>query len=266
MRRSWVCIGILGSLAFLWADPEDPASRRWREDQTEKALKGNVSSMLALGDRYLVEGEKDLARKWFRDAADLNATEGVWKLIGIEERRPLKERAQIVEKLYRELIAHQEPRGYFRLGRLYSWPKSPLRDLKRGRLYLEDAAERGVLDAKLLLGKLYLGNWEHSQNFFVAIEWLSKAAREKSPEAHRHLGMVYRYGMGTSQNLEKAWEHYSEAAKLKDAESMFIIAEALYEGKDISQDLPRAHRYYTDAAENGYSRANDRLKERKFNP
>jgi TPR repeat protein len=250
----------------LGADPEDPASRRWREDRMESAMEGHVPSMLSLGDRYLIEGEKELAKKWYREAADLQVSEGLWKIIGIEERRPLSERAKDMEKLYRELMSFGESRGSYRLGRLYTWPKSPLRDPDKGRLHLEDAASQGVLEAKLLLGKLFLGTWNHPQNFQRAIDWLSQAAKSKSAEANRHLGMIYRYGLGAKQDLEKAWGHYSTAARLKDGESMFIIAEALYLGKDISKDLPRAHRYYLQASEQGHLKARDRLREKSFTP
>jgi len=263
---AWIPLGLCLGLGTLTADPEEVASLRWREDQMERALEGHVPSMLALGDRYLLEGEKDLARKWYRRVADMQVAEGLWKLIGIEEQRPLKERAELMEKLYRELIALGDPRGHFRLGRLYCWPESPIRDLDKGRMYLVDAATQGVIESQLLLGNLYLGTWGHPQDFLMAIDWFGRAAKKGSAEANRHLGMIYRYGLGAKQDLNRAWSFYAEAARQKDGESMFVIAEALYEGKDITRDLPRAHSYYFQAAEQGVLRAKDRLRELSFKP
>lgn len=247
----------------LQAELESESQRERRFELTEKGLQGDIPSIMQLGNKYLLEGDKELAIKWFRDAADLSHESALWKLVGIYEHLPLIERSQIVKGLYEELIVLGQPEGHYRLGRLYQWSGHPLYQPDFGDIYLKDAAKLGVTEAKLLLGKLYMGDWNHKQDTLQAVDYLTQAS-SKSGEACRHLGMIYRYGVGVKTNLELAWRYYGQGARLSDTDSMFAIAEALFLGEDIVQDKPRAHRYYFDAAKLGHREASRQLKSLDF--
>ena len=248
----------------LKAELESAPQRERRFELTEKSLEGDVPSMMMLGNQYLLEGDKELAIKWFREAADRSHEPALWRLVGIYEHRPLIERGEIMKGLYEELIVLGNPRGYYLLGRLYQWPNHPLYQPDLGDIYLKDAASQAVTEAKLLLGKLYMGEWNHKQDLLQSVDYFTQATKDKSGEACRHLGMIYRYGVGVKTNLELAWRYYGQGARLGDTDSMFAIAEALFLGKDIVQDKPRAHRYYYDAAKLGHREAARQLKSLDF--
>ena len=216
--------------------------------------------MLQLGGQFQLEGDWVLAERWYRKAADGGDASALWGLVGIHERRALKDRAVIMESLYQELITLGQAQAYYRLGRLYSWEDSPLRDPDLGDMYLRDACRLGVVEAKLLLGRLFLGEWGHRQDYLQAIDYFTRASKDKNAEAFRYLGMIYRYGLGNRTDLDLAWRHYGQAARLGDPESMLTIAEALYEGKDIEQDKVKAEQYIRRAAQLGYQDAGKRLK------
>jgi TPR repeat protein len=251
----WVTIG------YLWAVPEEPKLEERRQELLEKALNGEVSAMLHLGGQFQLEGDLTLAERWFRKAADKGDVGAIWSLVGIFERRPLNVRAEIMKSLYEELITLGQPQGYYRLGRLYSWEDSPLRDESLGDMYLRDAVGLGVTEAKLLLGRLFLGEWGHQRDALQAVDYFTQASKDKNPEAFRYLGMIYRYGLGNRTDLDLAWRNYGQAARLGDVESLVIIAEALYEGRDIEKDPPRAEQYFRRAAMLGHRDAEQRLEQ-----
>ena len=264
-RHNFLC---LASLAFfglwgssLWANVEDPKATERREELLEKALGGDVSAMLRLGGQFQLEGDVNLAERWFRKAADKGEASALWGLVALQERRALKDRASTLSSLYQELITLGDAQAYYHLGRLYSWEDSPLKNEDLGDMYLREAGRLGVVEAKLLLGKLFLGEWGHRQDYLQAIDYLTRASKSKNAEAYRHLGMIYRYGLGNRTDLDLAWRHYGQAARLGDPESIYTIAEALYEGKDIEQDKVKAEQYFRRAAELGYQDAGKRLKQ-----
>lgn len=250
--------------AKLVADVEPPLQRERRLDLTERAILGEVPAMMQLAQKYQLEGDKALAIKWFRKAADEGHTAALWKLVGIQERRPLADRATDMKALYEELIESGELRAYHHLGRLHQWPESPIQDVTLGDFYLKEAAKLGVVEAQLLLGKLYMGEWAHPLDYFQAIDFFSQAAKADSGEACRFLGLIYRYGLGVKTQLEKGWQFYSRGAKLGDMEAMYVIAEALYKGDDIEADKIRSHSYYHKAAQLGHREAAKKLKTLNF--
>jgi TPR repeat protein len=265
--RPWLASLMLCGASFcsdLYAELETPSQRQKRFELMDKALEGDIDSMMQLGKRYLLEGDKVLAAKWFRDAADLKHLPALWQLVGIKERAPLAKRAEEMKSLYEELMTYGIAQAYYRLGRLYQWKGHHLHDVTLGDLYLKDAAKMGSTPAKLLLGKLYMGEWNHPKDFLQAVDYFTQASKDKNGEAFRSLGLMYRYGVGVKVDLNLAWKYYGEGARNGDVESMFVIAEALFQGDDIEQDKPRSHRYYFQAAKLGHHEAGRQLKNLDF--
>jgi TPR repeat protein len=252
------------TITALWCGEEDDDVRKRRHQWIERAIGGDLEAMVQLGDLFLYEGDDVLAKKWLNKAVENGVHSALWKLVSIEEHRPLKERAEDMSKLYRQLIQIGDTGGYYRLGRLLAWPDSPLKDHSLADLYLADASDLHVVEAQVLLGRLFMGEWGHRLDHMQAIYHFQRAAKTDSAEAHRNLGLIYRYGIGTRRDLEKAWIHYATSARLGDSDAMYAIAEALYSGEDITKDLARSQTYYRKAAKLGHSQAISRLKRLEF--
>lgn len=262
MIRSVLLLGALST--SLWAVPEHPLEKERREHLMERALKGDVFTMITLGDRFQVEGELELAHKWYREAADRKAPLALWKLVGMARRLPFEEGALKLDPLFDELILLGEVRAHLQKGLLYVNPRSPLHDFALGANQLRLASGLGSSEAQLHLGKLYLGEWGHKADYLQAIDYLTRASRKGQGEAFRHLGMIYRYGLGCDIDLEQAWTYYGEGGRLKDGESLYTVALALYHGDDIQKDVPRSHRYFLEAAELKHPLADKMLKTLDF--
>ena len=252
------------TVEVLWCAEEEFEVRQRRHQWIERAIGGDTEAMVQLGDLFLLEGDDALAKKWFNKAVENGVHAALWKLVSIEEHRPLEQRAEDMSRLYRQIIQAGDARGYYRLGRLLAWPNSPLKDHTLADLYLSDASDLHVVEAQVLLGRLYMGEWGHRHDHMQAIFHFKRAAKTNSAEAHRNLGLIFRYGIGGRRDLEKAWMHYATSARLGDSDAMYAIAEALYSGEDITKDPARSQTYFRKAAELGHSQAISRLKTLEF--
>jgi len=85
------------------------------------------------------------------------------------------------------------------LGLLYINGEGVEEDPQKGKLFLEQAAESGNVDAQNNLGMLYL-----EKNYSAAAYWFDRAARQDFPYAQYNLAVMYLDGLGVKQNKESA--------------------------------------------------------------
>jgi hypothetical protein len=79
------------------------------------------------------------------------------------------------------------------------------------------AAERGNVDAQVMLGLGYTGGVEGVlPDYRQAADWLGKASSQGSTRAQVGLGLLYENGSGVNQDLERARALYSQAAQSSD--------------------------------------------------
>lgn len=99
---------------------------------------------------------------------------------------------------------------------------------KKGRqasVYLEIAAQEGVLEGYLLLAELALEGSDASRNPKRACELLEKAAGFDHPEALFRLAMHYEAGDGVASSAIKAAELFEKASKLNHPQAIRELAQ-----------------------------------------
>lgn len=86
-------------------------------------------------------------------------------------------------------------------------------DERKALSYLEEAAEKGSLQADVYIGSLYYnGGSEVKCNYSLAFRHFAKAAEGGDREGQYYLGMMYRRGHGCTKNLRTARMWLSRSA------------------------------------------------------
>jgi TPR repeat protein len=132
------------------------------------------------------------------------------------------------------------------------------RDFDSAFQLLDTAAQRGVRDAALLLGKLQLG-WANPDAHTKGVTALVSAAAGGSAEASLWLGMAAMQGRGMTVSHEQAREYYRVAAEGGNADAQFEYAQLCRTGTGGPEDAAEARRWLQTAAESGHWRAAENL-------
>ena len=119
-------------------------------------------------------------------------------------------------------------------------------------------AERGDVDAQLLLGEEYHEGDRVPRDYAEAAKWMRKAAEQGNASAQFGLGLMYDHGEGVARD-------YAEAVKLyrKSAEQGFMFAQYFlgvhYLRKAVPRDYAEAAKWMRKAAEQGNATAQIQL-------
>ena len=88
---------------------------------------------------------------------------------------------------------------------------------------LSKKAELCIIAAQYQLGECYSKGIGVKQDYEIAIDWYSKAAKNNNAPAQRTLAAMNRYGIGMTINLKQAFNLYSTAANMGDALAQCIL-------------------------------------------
>ena len=77
---------------------------------------------------------------------------------------------------------------------------------------LKPLAERGQLDAEIILGSIYEKGLGVKQDIKAAIKWYEKAAEKLNPQALFQLGDIYETGNGVDRDSDLALQYFDLAA------------------------------------------------------
>uniref|UniRef100_A0A1I7UVF4 S5 DRBM domain-containing protein n=1 Tax=Caenorhabditis tropicalis TaxID=1561998 RepID=A0A1I7UVF4_9PELO len=106
--------------------------------------------------------------------------------------------------------------------------------------YLTAAAEAGSADALTYLGKMYLDGTPFTpKDYQKAFEYLLKSADKSNPSAQAVLGAMYMKGRGVKKNYEKALKLLTLSADKKNAEGQMYLAELNYKGVPTNKGVHR---------------------------
>ena len=120
-----------------------------------------------------------------------------------------------------------------------------------------EEAERGVADAQVALGVMYLTAQGVEPDVEKALSWLLKAADQSDSNALCNLGIVFDTGFfGTRPpDAIEALKWFRRAASQGHDEAQYNLGVAYAEGKGVTSDRARAIRWWREAAEAGNARA-----------
>ncbi|MDA8647298.1 sel1 repeat family protein [Porticoccaceae bacterium] len=97
---------------------------------------------------------------------------------------------------------------------------------------ITERAESGDAEAQYLVGQSY----KKSQNNLLAVDWLSRSAKQGYTQAQYELGKMYDQGLGIPENNRLAAEWYLSAAEAGLASAQYRLSEMYSSGKADSAD------------------------------
>ena len=125
------------------------------------------------------------------------------------------------------------------------------------RRLAREEAERGVADAQVALGVMYLTAQGVERDVEKALDWLLKAADQSDTDALYNLGVAFDtgfFGMRSPDAME-ALKWFRRAARQGHDGAQYNLGVAFAEGKGVTPDRTRAVKWWLQAAEAGNARA-----------
>ena len=126
--------------------------------------------------------------------------------------------------------------------------------------WLRKAAEQGNAHAQYLLGAVYYRGEYVSQNYAEAVQWFHRAATQGHVEAKALLGDCYCSGFGVSKNDTEAMRWYREAAEQGHANAQVSLGVFYFNGVGVRENKTEAVKWFRKAAEQGHENAIDFLR------
>lgn len=98
------------------------------------------------------------------------------------------------------------------LGKKIFYGKGVPKDPKQAAVWIRKAAEQGHMEGQYRLGWMYVHGLGVTKDDTIAAEWFRKAAEHGYAEAQRWLGAMYGHGYGVPQNIVWAYTWFNLAA------------------------------------------------------
>ena len=96
-------------------------------------------------------------------------------------------------------------------------------DFKQAAVYVEAAAQKGLVDAQYMIGKMYMGGQGVAQNYEKAFSWLKKAAEQDHADSAFEVARFYANGVAVGEDQLRAEEYIRKAASLGHETSIEIL-------------------------------------------
>lgn len=152
---------------------------------------------------------------------------------------------------FREAV-RGNPQAQYAIGINYMLGTEVDKDARKGRFWLERAADAGVGCAWAWLGSIYETGDGVTQDLAKARELFEIAAVEDLDWALVRLAPMLLNGQGGTIDSNRGLSLYKRAAELGHAEASFQVAQRYFEGSIIERDYGAALRYFEQAARQGH--------------
>jgi TPR repeat protein len=150
------------------------------------------------------------------------------------------------------------PGDAWRLAALSMMGEAELRALfasEAAATWVTAAANSGVPEAQLRLGRMLLSGEGAAKDEAAAVAWFAQAAEAGDSEAHNMLGRCLENGWGVARDLDGAARHYAIAATAGDAWAQYNLGHLFLDGIGVPRDRDEAFLWYARASEQGHVRA-----------
>lgn len=128
-------------------------------------------------------------------------------------------------------------------------------DLARAAQWIASAAECGVVDAQLCLGRMHLAGQGVARDAALALRWFERAAAQGSAEAWNMMGRCQEQGWGLAADAAAAACSYRRSAEAGHDWGQYNLGNLLFDGRGVPCDQVGALRWYLQAAQQGHGRA-----------
>jgi len=254
------------------------------------ARQGNAEAQYYVGRQYLigmgVQRSDERAVPWFRKAAAKGHIEARDKLAQLYiNGRGNPETDPDAERWLRESIESALAESRYKLALMYIDGVVVEQDAQEGLRWLRMAAdnwggrshgiddqlnadgrlrmaaELGLADAQLGLGKRYIVGSEVPLNRAEAAKWYYYAAEQGHARAQLTLGWAYGKGEGVTKDYQEASRWFLKAAEQGLAEAEYQIGAAYRRGLGLPQDNVLAYTWFNLAAGHGLRKARTKRRE-----
>ncbi|PYP90807.1 MAG: hypothetical protein DMG65_09875 [Candidatus Angelobacter sp. Gp1-AA117] len=148
-------------------------------------------------------------------------------------------------------LESESPEAMYQAGKAYLAGNGVPADLEKGRTLMDGAAQKGLLDAQLLLGMAYFSGKYLPQDRVKAAPYLQMAASQGNAMAQYYVGAMFLYGTGLEKSAEKAMPYLQRAADQNFADAEYKLGAIYFQGIGVTSDKARACGLYTKAADHG---------------
>jgi TPR repeat protein len=157
------------------------------------------------------------------------------------------------------------PISTYEVGRAYLLGRGVPVDMEKGRMWLDRAAQKGSLDAQMLLGAGYLSGTNLPKDPQLACKYLLQAAQQQNVVgrlrvsqalAQYWVALMFEQGRGVEKSHEKAIQYLQMAANNGSSPAQFDLAGMYNDGTGgMTMDKVRACQLFERAADQGNVKA-----------
>lgn len=155
--------------------------------------------------------------------------------------------------LWYEKAANQgNPSSEFNVGRAYEYGEGVEADYKMALQWYTRAAAKGSVHAQTNLAHMYIDAKGTRKDYKLALKLLLAAADKDHPTALNSLGQIYSGGIGVPKNDALSFEYYRRAADKGFGIAYYNVGSFYFEGnRGKRQDFNAAKNWYERAAAQG---------------
>lgn len=229
-----------------------------RELITEAANADILAAMMFLADEVR-KTEPEIAFNWY-SAASARGQVAATRQLGLMLSNGVAGRERDLGKAFlcfREAADKGDVAAKYLVGECYLRGKGVKRDERRAIEYLREAADGGNLYAMDLLGTCYHQGLGVEKDFKKAFELLSRAHERGYAVATGDLGVLYMKGDGVKADPKKAVELFLKGIAIGDGNCMFYYALCFEGGMGVGANQLKAQEWYKKAAVAGNRLAAD---------
>lgn len=220
-----------------------------REVVTARAEGGDAAAMRLLGAYCMLgyggKADSDAAREWIERAAaagDVPAQRAFGQFVFDED-------AEHACRLWQGAAANGDAIASYMLALSLLDGDGIAQDIAKGMQMLESAADKGYVDALVVLGDHHRVGQVVPQDFARALPWYQRAAQQGHAESMWHLGTMLAEGHGCDPDLGLAVHWLENAAKLGWADAQCAIGVHYLQGDGVPKDERVGARWLRAAAE-----------------
>ena len=153
----------------------------------------------------------------------------------------------------------QSPQAMLQAGKAYLTGDGVAVDLEKGQALIDGAAQKGVLDAQMIIGMGYFAGKYFPQDRAKAAPYLQMAAAQGNAMAQYYVGMMYLRGVGLEKSAENALHYLQRAADQNYAAAEYDLGAMFFQGIGVGTDKARACALYAKASDQGHLEATNDL-------
>ena len=123
------------------------------------------------------------------------------------------------------------------------------KDAAHGLQLLEEAAQKNVAEALLLLGDYFFFDYDQLEEYDKGFDYYTRA--EKLGYLTEGIGMCYEFGVGVEVHPAKAFGYYKQAAERGNQQASYRLARCYYFGIGTEIDKAASFGYFMEVAQQG---------------